>query len=92
MPVLQTNTFTTYSLSVLETLSASVLSIEQKCLFQTDLALIAEQRLALDIDFSNPTKFAQDEAFLKGQMSILRVMLLRSEESEIQLKTMAVNS
>jgi len=80
-------TFTHYTLSKKEILAGSILTLDQKAVLQNELAMIAEQKLSLDYDAQNPTKFAQDEAFLKGQMSIIRVMLLRSDESEIQLRS-----
>ena len=80
-------TFTHYDLTTREILAGSILSSDQQAVLQNELAMIAEQRTNLDYDATNPVKFAQDEAFLKGQMSIIRVMLLRSKESEIQLQT-----
>ena len=80
------NTFTSFEFTDRELLSGSVLSGEQKNVIQNELAQIAEQRLAIDYDPAKPLEFVQQEAFLKGQISILRVMLLRSEECEIQLR------
>ena len=82
-------TFTHYELTTKEILAGSILTTDQKAVLQNELATIAESRLNIDLDALNPTKFAQDEAFLKGQMSILRVMLLRSDESEIQLRSLS---
>jgi hypothetical protein len=82
-------TFTHYELTTKEILAGSILTTDQKAVLQNELATIAESRLNIDFDALNPTKFAQDEAFLKGQMSILRVMLLRSDESEIQLRSLS---
>lgn len=84
-------TFTHYELTTKEILAGSILTTDQKAVLQNELATIAESRLNIDFDALNPTKFAQDEAFLKGQMSILRVMLLRSDESEIQLRSLSNN-
>lgn len=92
MSELQTGTFATYKLTKRETLSGSILSHDQKAVLQNELASIAENKINLDYDPRNPIKFAQDEAFLKGQMSIIRVMLLRSDESEIQVRSLAENS
>lgn len=80
-------TFSSYEFSDSELLSASILSIPQKQLLQNELAQIADNRLNLDFDPTNPAKFTQHEAYLKGQMSIIRVMLLRSDESEMQLQS-----
>lgn len=81
-------TFTHYDLTQREILAGSVLSGDQQAVIQNELAIIAEQRCNIDYDPLNPVKFAQDESFLKGQMSILRVMLLRSKESEYQLQNL----
>lgn len=80
-------TFTSYEFSDSELLSASILSVPQKQLLQSELSQIADNRLNLDFDPSCPAKFTQHEAYLKGQMSIIRVMLLRSDESEMQLQS-----
>ena len=79
-------TFTSYEFTAAELLSASILSLPQKQLLQNELSQIADNRLNLDFDPSCPAKFTQHEAYLKGQMSIIRVMLLRSDESEMQLQ------
>lgn len=80
------NTFTSYELTTRETLSGSILTGEQKQVLQNQLSEIAEQRLNTDYDPEKPLAFVQQEAFLKGQISILRVMLLRSDECEMQLR------
>ena len=76
------NSFTSYNLSPKEILSGSVLNQEQQMVLQNEHALVAEQLLSLDFDPAKPNNFLQEQAFLRGQMSILRVMLLRSEESQ----------
>ena len=86
MATVKPNTFTSYEFTNRELLAGSVLSGEQKAVIQNELASIAEQRLNVDFDPSNPLVFAQQEAFLRGQISILRVMLLRSDECELQLR------
>jgi len=85
-------TFTYYQLTDREVLAGSILTSDQKAVIQNELAQAADNKLNLDFDPLNPTKFAQDEAFLKGQMSILRVLLLRSDESEHQLLNLANSS
>lgn len=84
MPKLSVGTFTHYDLTPKEILAGSILTLDQKAVLQNELAMIAENRINIDYDPQNPLKFAQDESFLKGQMSIIRVMLLRSQEAEIQ--------
>jgi hypothetical protein len=92
MAKLVPGTFGEYELTRQEQLSGAVLSTEQKIVLQNELSQIANNRVNLDFDPTNPTKFAQDEAFLKGQMSIIRVMLLRSDESEVALQKLASDS
>ena len=75
MPKLIPSLFTKYVLTDLEAASADILTETQLARFTTIRAEIAEQKLALDFDPTNPIKFAQDEAFLKGQMSILDLQL-----------------
>ena len=82
------NTFSSYAFTREEELKASILTHLQKARIQSQLSEVAESILALSFDPLNPTKFAQDDAFLKGQLSILRVMLLSSDESEIQLQSL----
>lgn len=92
MAQITTSSFTTWKLTDQETLEGSVLSNPQKFLIQNELANVAEQILALEYKTLEPLKFAQDDSFLKGQLSILRFLLLRSDESEIQLKYRQDNS
>lgn len=89
MAQIEIGLFTHWKLSDEEVLMGSILNINQKQVMQNELAMIAEQRTTQDYDPRNPLKFAQDEAFLKGQMSILRVMLSRSDESEKALRVLA---
>ena len=86
MAKISVGTFTHWELTANEVLAGSILTTDQKNLLQNELAQIAEQKLAVVFDPKDPTKFAQDEAFLSGQMSILRVMLIRSDESELSLR------
>lgn len=83
------NTFSSFSLSRREVLAGSVLTEDQANLMQNELSQIAEQRLALDFDPANSLIYAQNEAFLKGQMSVYRVLLDRSKESEKLLQTLS---
>lgn len=89
MANLITGTFTHWNLSSTEKLQGSILSIQQKQVLQNELAQVAEQIVNLEFDPNNPVSFAQNDAHLKGQMSIIRYMLLRSDESEQQLKSQA---
>jgi len=92
MANLAVGTFTHWNLSTQEVLQGSVLSQSQKQLLQNELATIAEQIVNLEYDAAKPMEFVQNDAHLKGQMSIIRYMLLRSDESEQQLQNLAGNS
>lgn len=86
------NSFTSYDLSEAEILQGSILSVQQKQVLQNELSQCAEQILALEFVPTNPLKFTQDDSFLKGQMSVLRVILLRSDEAEKSLLAQARES
>ena len=84
--------FTSYALTEDEFLRASMLSSSQQQVIQNELANAAEQILNLEYDPSAPLKFVQDDSFLKGQLSVLRMLLIRSEEAEKAILTLAQNS
>lgn len=70
------NTFTTYAFeSPMEALQAQQLSMLQQANIRNELAKCAEQKVNILFDANNPVKFAQDTAFLDGQISILRWLL-----------------
>lgn len=82
MSQIQINTFTQFELSEHEQLAATLLSNEQKMFIQSQLALIAEQRIALVPDPNNYAAFIQTEAHLKGQMDAYKYLLDCSTSSE----------
>lgn len=82
MPTVLHNSFTSFSFTPEDEIQARILNPLQKMRIQTDLAVIAEQILELKFDSENPGTFVQDDSYLKGQMSVLKVMLLQSEEAE----------
>lgn len=82
MATLNNNVFSSYSLTEEETIRGSLLTVDQKHILQNELSQIAEQLLALTFDPQNPIDFAQQHSYLSGQMSILRIQLLRSDEAE----------
>lgn len=86
MPQPKASQFSAYAFTEEELLQASILSPTQIQLIQTDMAQIAENILALEFDPNYPQKFVQNDAHLKGQLAAYRYLLLRSEESVIQLK------
>jgi hypothetical protein len=82
-------TFTHWNLSKQEVLQGSILNQSQKQLLQNELATIGEQIVNLEYDPDKPLDFVQNDAHLKGQMAVIRYMLLRSDESEQQLQNLA---
>jgi len=84
--------FTSYELSEEEFLRSSILNFEQKRVIQNEISAVAEQILNLEYEPSAPLKFVQDDSFLKGQLSVLRMLLIRSEESEKAVLDLARNS
>ena len=73
-------------------LEGSILSHMQKDLIRYDIATIGTQLLNLTLDPQNPTDFAQQHAFLKGQLDWLSYMLERSDASEAALRNPANQS
>jgi hypothetical protein len=82
-----TNTFTKYQLTPEEQLQGDTLNIYQQYVIQNHMSDIGEQILALVFDPQNPVKFAQDDAFLKGQLTMLRLQLENSEVALAQSKS-----
>lgn len=76
------NTFTQFELNEHEQLSGTLLSNEQKMFIQSQIAGIAEQRLALTPDPKDYAAFIQQEAYLKGQMDFAKFLLDSSTASE----------
>jgi hypothetical protein len=70
-----TNTFTTFELSDKEALQSAIFTTLQLQNLQNQLANAAESRLALEFDANNPSDFLQQEAFLKGQIELLKFLI-----------------
>ena len=49
---------------------------------QNLIADSSETKINLEYDPTNPVKFAQDEAFIQGQLKILRYLIQMHEESQ----------
>lgn len=76
------NSFSSYEMTDEEELQAQVLTIGQKQLLQTKLSVVAEEKLALEVDPANINSFIQQEADLKGQMIILNWLIDCSNTAE----------
>jgi hypothetical protein len=92
MGIRSTNSFTSYDLTDSEVLQGSILNDLQIQVIQNEMSQVAEQILQLSYDPLNPQKFVQDDSFLKGQLSVLRIMLLRSSESKEAIIRLAQQS
>jgi hypothetical protein len=84
-----TTAFTKYEQTTQEQLSGMSLGIDQTQFIQTQLATMAEERLALVPDPNNYAAFIQQEAALKGQMQFAQYLLDCSLESQQQLVALA---
>jgi hypothetical protein len=92
MPTLATSRFTKYNLTQQEELSGSILTPEQLCMIQTECAQVAEQILNLEYSPDNPLKSVQNDAFLKGQLSVYQLLIDRSSEAYKELMRLAQES
>ena len=69
------NTFSTFELSDKEAIQSAIFTTLQLQNLQNQLANAAESRLALNFDANNPSEFLQQEAFLKGQIELLKFLI-----------------
>ena len=76
------NDFTSYELTEKEEIDGSVLTTLQKQRIQNALSNAAMEKNSLSFDPTNPTRFAQQEASLKGQMDAYRFILDSSAIAE----------
>lgn len=75
------NSFAKFSLTDQEELQGSVFTITQLQYLQNQLSNVAEEKLALSYDVSEPLKFAQEEAYKRGQVDMLQYLIANSEAS-----------
>jgi len=67
--------FTAFKMTQEELSLARAITTEQRCYLQTLLSDAATEKLAEEYDPVNPLRFAQREAYLRGQMDILNMLL-----------------
>lgn len=67
--------FVAHKFSAEELIKARALSPEQRAYYQTLLSDAAEEKLAEEYEPLNPIRFAQREAYLRGQMDIINMIL-----------------
>ena len=75
------SSFLTFTLTPAETKAGSTFTLDQKAVIQNLIGGIAEEKIALTFDPTNPQVFIQREAELMGQLGILKYLL--SLESSI---------
>ena len=83
------NDFTSYNLSEREVLDASVLNPILIQYMQSQRASVAEQLLDLKFTQGQEFAFAQEQAFLQGQLSIYRTLIESSAEAYTALVDLA---
>lgn len=82
MSMSQESTFTKYTFSEQELPLSQVLTTLQRQNILTQIATIAEMRLAIIPDPLNYTAFIQQEAHYKGQMDALKYLIDCSDEAQ----------
>lgn len=82
MASLQINSFSSFALTEEEQVSGSVFSADQKRVMQNLISEAAEESLNLTYDGTNPIKYAQQEAYLKGKIDILKWLIEASDAYE----------
>ena len=75
------HSFNRYQLTEQEELTGFILNQNNLVAFQNKLADICDNILNLEYDPNNPIKFAQDDAFLKGQKQLIEYLLDMHTES-----------
>lgn len=69
------HSFNRYELNEDEQRAGQALSLSNQAVIQNLIATIAEEKLHLVLDANNITAYAQQEAYLRGQLDILRHIL-----------------
>jgi|SRR5712664_2215165 len=75
MPIPIESSFTAFKFTAEETIAARTLNPEQRAYLQTLLCDAAEEKLAEEYDPQNRLRFVQREAYIRGQMDILNLLL-----------------
>jgi hypothetical protein len=73
------NSFSSWELTPEEELAGARLTELQIKKIQNEIAIVAHSKLALSFDQNNTLKFAQEEAYFKGQLEILEYLLQQNE-------------
>ncbi len=81
MAHLITNTFSSYAMTSEELSESSILTLDQVQNIQTQIATLAEAKLALEPDPVVSNIYLQKEAHLRGQIDALKYLLTLSAEA-----------
>lgn len=92
MAALIPNAFCTYLLTDDEQASGTILTVLQQQVLQNRVSQIAEQKLALVFDKSDPLEFGIQVAYLDGQIRIMQFLLQESEATQQLVLQRAQNS
>lgn len=87
MATLKPSQFCRYELTEQETLQGSVLTFVQTYCIQNQIANLAAQKLNLVFDPSKPDDFAQQVAYLQGQIDSLQYLINTSESASQHIST-----
>lgn len=83
MAVLNTeNPFQSWILTEDEAIEGAILTITQKQCIQNQISTLANERINLETDPTQPLKTIQQEAYLKGQIASLQYLLTLSAAAE----------
>jgi hypothetical protein len=75
------NSLTTYELTPSESHEGQILGALNYCVIQNLKAQYVEEKLNLLFDPEHPLKYAQQEAYLSGQIDVLNYILSSHEEA-----------
>jgi hypothetical protein len=76
------SSFQSWALTEVEHTQGSILSLLNKQCLQNQICQLAEERIALSIDPSNPLPFIQKDAELKGSILALQYLITLSNAAE----------
>lgn len=92
MPQIHPTSLTRLLLTEEESVTGHILTSLNLAVIQNLIADASESKINLEYDPSNPVKFAQDEAFIHGQLKILRYIQQMHEESQERHMQIITNS
>lgn len=79
MSTIRYNSFISYDFSDQEQINNSIFNDAQLQHLQNELAMVAECKLNLEYISTDPINYAQQEAYLRGKLDILRYLIDNSK-------------